>query len=142
MPRRPRRPDAELLGQARHQALSTGGLRRVFPLTLEEWVARAPSDAIAGVIRALLAVLPRTRRIVFEERLREVMVRTFSEEKIPPGSRRITPSLAVEIVFTPATTEAGPRAYQVMRHGVGKIYGCDPLTVLTHQGGTTEFSYT
>jgi hypothetical protein len=56
MPRPPRHPDAEALRQARDGDLVAGGLRRVFSLSIEEWVARAPWglwDAPAGVIAAL-----------------------------------------------------------------------------------------
>jgi hypothetical protein len=139
MPRHPRRPDAEALRQARDQDLAAGGLRRVFPLTLEEWVARAPRDVLAGVIRALLDAFPKRRRTVFEERLRTVMVRGFPEERVPPASRKITPSLLAESVATPPATGARGWAYQLMRHGIRRGHACHPLTLLTHKRVVLEW---
>jgi len=139
MPRRPRRPDAQALHQARLQALATGGLRRVFPLKVEEWVARAPWDAPAGVILALLDALPKRRRAVFEQRLRAVMQRGFAEDRVHPASRKITSGLLVESVATPPTTGALEWAYRIMREGVGRGHVCDPLILLTHKQVVLEW---
>jgi hypothetical protein len=139
MPRPPRRPDAQALHQVRLRALATGGLRRVFPLRVEEWVARAPWDAPAGVILALLDTLPKRRRAVFEKRLRAVMERGFAEERVPSASRKITPGLLAESVATPPATGALKWAYRIVREGAGRGHSCDPLTLLTHKRVVLEW---
>ena len=101
MPRSPRRLDSAVLRSMRDRALAAGGMRRIFPLTIEQWVARAPREVLAGVIRALLDMFPEHRRPGLQARLRAVMEREFAAERVPAGSRRLTPALLIESVATP-----------------------------------------